>query len=293
MTTGTPQLAALAPAKLNLGLEIIGKRPDGFHDLATILVAVRPEDELVLTPADRPSLDIDVPSLAGDDNLAVRALLMLADHAGIAPDAAITVRKRIPAAAGLGGASSDAAAVLRLARDLWRLPTPDADLSILAAALGSDVAFFLRGGCALATGRGENLTPLRPPRTAWFVLVSPAVEIPRKTATLYAAIRPDDFSDGRRVREQARRLEQGERLDPELLGNAFARPLYALRPDLAALPPLMRRLGAQTIDLSGAGPAHYAVLDDAQNARALANRLRDELGDRAQVFVSPPLPPID
>ncbi len=293
MTLESGRFTTFAPAKLNLGLEILGKRRDGYHDLVTIFVAVRPEDEVALEAADRVALVVDDPALAGDDNLALRALLMLADHAEIAPNAAVSLRKRIPAAAGLGGASSDAAAVLLLARDRWQLPIPDADLADLAAALGSDVPFFLRGGCALATGRGEVLSPLPPPRDAWFVIVSPAVDIPRKTATLYGTLRPDDFSDGSRVREQSGRIADGLDLGPVLLGNAFERPLYALRPDLADLPPLMRRLGAPAVALSGAGPTHYAVLDDPDAAAALAARLRDALADRARVFVSPPLPAID
>lgn len=292
MTTGLPRFTARAPAKLNLGLEIVGRRPDGYHELATIFVAVRPEDDLAIAPADGPSLAVDDPALAGDDNLALHALRLLAERAGIAPNAAVALQKSIPAAAGLGGASSDAAAVLRLARELWQLPMPDTELVILAAALGSDVPFFLRGGCALATGRGEVLSPLPPPRDAWFVLVSPRFDIPRKTATLYGALRPEDFSDGARVHAQARGLERGESLDPALLGNAFTRPLYALLPDLAELPPLMRRLGAPTVTLSGAGPTHYAILDDEDAAAALMVRLCGALGNRARVFVSPPLPPI-
>jgi 4-diphosphocytidyl-2-C-methyl-D-erythritol kinase len=292
MTAGSSALAARAPAKLNLGLEIIGKRPDGYHELATIFVAVRPEDDLAIARAETASLLVDDPNLAGDDNLALRALHLLAAHAGIAPNAAIELRKRIPAAAGLGGASSDAAAVLRLARDLWRLPTPDADLANLAARLGSDVPFFRRGGCALGSGRGEVLAPLPMPSDAWFVLVAPAIAIPRKTATLYGAIRPSDYSDGTRILAQGQRLEHGQPLDPALLGNAFERPLHGLRPDLSELPPLMRRLGAPVVALSGAGPTHYAVLDDQAAAAALAARLRDALGDRARVFASPPLPPV-
>jgi 4-diphosphocytidyl-2-C-methyl-D-erythritol kinase len=296
-----PALVAHAPAKLNLGLEVLGLRADGYHDLATIFVAVEPTDRLSLTPApavDSPAgsrLAVDDPALADDDNLALRALTLLADESmhGSGGDATfrLHLKKRIPVAAGLGGASSDAAAALRLGREFWRLPLTEVDLAALALTLGSDVPFFLRGGCALATGRGERLDPLSPPVAAWFVIVAPDIAIPRKTATLYAALRADDFSDGSRVLAQAARLQRGEPLDIDLLANAFARPLCVLRPDLAELPVLMRRLGAPAAAVSGAGPSHYAVLQDPDEADRLASRLEEALGNRARVFTSPPLPP--
>jgi 4-diphosphocytidyl-2-C-methyl-D-erythritol kinase len=279
-------LVAYAPAKLNLGLEVLGRRGDGFHELATIFLAIAPADRLVLTPASDLRLTVDDPSLAGEDNLALRALRLLAERSGVPVQAALDLRKAIPAAAGLGGASSDAAAALLLGRAFWRVPATDQDLFVLAGELGSDVAFFLRAGCALASGRGDRLEPLSPPPAVRFVVVSPRIAIPRKTSTLYAELRPDDFSDGERVRQQAERLRRGERLDPGLLGNAFERALYALRPELGDLPPLMRDHGAPAVALSGAGPSHYAPFADPAAASACARRLRSALGEHASVFVT-------
>ena len=279
------------PAKLNLGLEVIGRRDDGFHEIATIFIAIDLYDRVALSPADDLELSCDDDSLAGTDNLALRALDLLREETSYSGGARIHLCKRIPAAAGLGGASSDAAAALLGGRQLWQLDLRDAELHDLAARLGSDVPFFLRGGCAIGRGRGDRLEPLPLPAGLWFVVVVPDVQIPAKTASLYARLSPEDFSDGSRIAAQAARLRSGQALDPTLLGNAFTRPLYAIVPELAALPDIMRDAGAESVAISGAGPAHYAVVTDEAQAEGVATRLRDRLGDRARVFVARPAPP--
>jgi len=254
----------------------------------TIFQTVALLDRLTLAPAPDLRLGCDDPALAGPDNLALRALARLRDRVGTTAGAHLRLEKNIPVAAGLGGASSDAAAALLAARRLWSALIADEELFELAAELGSDVPFFLRGGTALATGRGERLETLPAPAGLWFVIVSPAVAVPRKTATLYAALTQRDFSDGTRVERQAARLRADLPLAPELLVNAFARPLAALRPELEELPELMRAAGAPAVALSGAGPSHYAVLDDPEAARRLATRLSERLGPLAAVRVTTP-----
>jgi 4-diphosphocytidyl-2-C-methyl-D-erythritol kinase len=202
------------------------------------------------------------------------------------------LRKVIPTAAGLGGASSDAAAALIGAASLWSIPRDDPVLAELALVLGSDVPFFLRGGTALAEGRGERLNTLRPLRLTWFVVVTPILTapIPRKTATLYAALAETDRSSGDRVRALAASIEAGAALDPARLGNAFCRPLYALRPDLREIPAAMIAAGAPFAVLTGAGPSHYCAFDAAQAARELARRLGASLSGRARIFICRPAP---
>jgi 4-diphosphocytidyl-2-C-methyl-D-erythritol kinase len=282
-------LTLLAPAKLNLGLAITGRRADGYHDLVTIFQAVSIFDRLTLSPAPHLRLVCDDAALAGTDNLVLPALSRLRRQTGVAAGAAIALVKGIPVAAGLGGASSDTAAALRGALRLWRCAIDDGALTELAAAIGSDVPFFFRGGTALAVGRGDRLTALPTPAATRFVVVAPAVAIARKTATLYAALRPADYGDGAHVRAQAAALRGGGEIDPALLANAFTRPLYRLRPDLADLPELMRRHGAPNVALSGAGPSHYAVLGDPDAADRLGAELAAALGTSARVFVACPL----
>jgi len=279
-----------APAKLNLGLEVLGQRPDGYHDLATIFITISLFDELALIADERISVQCDHRQIAAEDNLVARALNLLVAETGTRFGARAELRKGIPAASGLGGASSDAAATLLGARDLWRMRMTDDELSPVGGRLGSDVPFFLRGGCAMGRGRGDLLEPLPLPADVQFVVVAPTITIPRKTATLYGALRPDDFSDGSAVAAQAARLRSCLGLDPALLGNAFTRPLFTLVPALADLPEAMRNAGAPSVALSGAGPAHYAVVEDPERAERIADNVRARLGNLARVYVVEPVP---
>jgi 4-diphosphocytidyl-2-C-methyl-D-erythritol kinase len=289
VTTARPrQVEIAASAKLNLGLEILGRRPDGYHELATIFLAVDLLDRLTLTAAADLTLICDDPSLPTTDNLAPRAVAALRQETGYRGGAHVALTKAIPAASGMGGASSDAAAALIAARDLWQLETSRRRLAEIAAALGSDVPFFLHGGCALGQGRGEIITPLPIPEDLSFVIVAPALTIPRKTATLFASLQPTDFSDGSRIFAQAARLRSGAPLDPAFLTNAFSRPLAALFPEIAELPSLMHKAGASTPAVTGAGPAHYAPVADPDEAKWIASRLRKSLGNKARVIVVRP-----
>jgi 4-diphosphocytidyl-2-C-methyl-D-erythritol kinase len=288
MTDQRPTIRIAAPAKLNLGLEVVGRRPDGYHDLVTIFQAIDLCDELTLTPAPGDRVRADLPGLEDERNLAVRALKRIRVAGGATDGVELAIRKRIPMAAGLGGASSNAAAALLAGRAFWRAPATDADLAELALALGSDVPFFLQGGTALATGRGERLTPLPTPSLT-FVVVAPRIAIPAKTASLFACLRPADRSDGTNVRINAERLRSGAPLGVSLLGNAFERPLLEMLPALADLRSVLRRVGAPNAALSGAGPAHYVVFDDPQRAAALAAAIRDAVAGRADVVVGHPL----
>jgi 4-diphosphocytidyl-2-C-methyl-D-erythritol kinase len=310
--TPTSRVEIDAPAKLNLGLEVIGRREDGFHEIATIFLAIDLCDRLALTPNPSPiamgeggnpavlqgsgpmlsgerfALRCDDPALAISENLAIRALEALDAESPLPGWVQIDLQKQIPAAAGLGGASSDAAATLIAARELFRLPVSDEVLHAIAARLGSDVPFFLRGGCALGRGRGEILDPLPVPNDLWFVLVVPRIMIPHKTASLYARLNASDLSDGGRVVAQAERIAASLPLDPDLLGNAFARPLYAVVPDLAGLQEQMCAAGAGVVGISGAGPTHFALFTDSERAEDVADRLRQALGNEARVIPAKP-----
>ena len=284
------EIERAAPAKVNLGLEVIGRRDDGFHEIATIFVAIDLCDRLTLTPSEKLELTCDDDALAGGDNLAFRALQFLREEIHHRGGARVELSKGIPAAAGLGGASSDAAAALIGGRDLWRSDVSDARLHEIASHLGSDVPFFLRGGCAVGRGRGDILDPLPLPRELWFVVVVPDTAIPRKTASLYAQLSAEDLSDGSRIAAQAARMAAGLPLDEALLKNAFASPLYVIAPELAALPNVMKDAGAPTVAISGAGPAHYTVVTDPVQAEQISKGLRKRLGDQARIIVASPAP---
>jgi len=262
-------------AKLNLGLEITGRRADGYHDLVTIFQTIALADEITVTEAPPGTLTLAAdPTLGGEQNLILRAARALAAQSGTTRGAALTLTKGIPVAAGCGGGSSDAAATLVALRTLWALPTTDAELAALATRLGADVPFFLRGGTALATGIGERLTPLPSQQKTWFVLVTPRLDPPAdKTRRLYGALGADDFGDGTRTLDQAARLRRGEPLDPALLTNSFAAPLALLFPTLAAWEARLLAAGAPFVQPSGSGPTLYTVAPSSSAAHAIAKAL--------------------
>jgi 4-diphosphocytidyl-2-C-methyl-D-erythritol kinase len=280
-------LALLAPAKVNLGLEIVGRRADDFHEVRTILVAVTLFDRITVARAETRSLWSDDSALATDDNLAMRAARALD------VPVRIELRKRIPAAAGLGGASSDAAAVLRAISRLHPSISSET-IRASAAALGSDVPFFLENRPALASGRGDLLEPMPEFKPVWFVIAAPALAIPNKTAALYRALATGDFSNGCRTTNVARKLGSGQPLASDDLVNAFQRPLYEGWPAASVARDALIDAGANAVGLSGAGPSHYAICDDFHSAAKLAAAVRKRLESGARVIVcrsvSEPMP---
>ena len=278
-------LSTRTPAKLNLGLEVLDRRSDGFHEINTVMVAIGIFDRLRIVAAPSLSFTGDVNADTGHENLAEIALSEFRNWAGGEPGAELRLKKRIPVAAGLGGASSDAAATLRLAKRLWRVHIPKTELHELAAKLGSDVPFFLRCGAALATGRGEKLEPLPPPSTTWFVVASPNIVLPHKTERLYGLLQPGNFTAGDHVGQVANVLRMGNFPSPELLANAFERPLSQLFPALREeLTQMFHRAGAPFIALSGAGPSHYTAVADPFRAEHIAAKLRALLGSATDIL---------
>lgn len=262
-----------APAKVNLTLEVLRRRPDGYHEVATILQAVGLWDELALEEAEALSFRCSVPELDGADNLVVKAANLLASEGNSNRGAAISLTKRIPVAGGLGGGSADAAAALVGLNALWGLGLSHERLSALAAQLGSDVPFFLSGGTAIATGRGELVTSLPAVRLAWLVVVAPDVTLPRKTASLYGALTAADYAGGRATEHAVARLTKGAALDAAMLVNAFERVAYRVFPSLASFADAMRAAGAERVHLAGSGPSLFTLAPDEASGKAMAERL--------------------
>jgi 4-diphosphocytidyl-2-C-methyl-D-erythritol kinase len=190
-----PVHGPLARAKVNLWLKVVGRRADGYHLLDSLVAFADLADSLDAAAADTLSLTLDGPgasSFAGEgDNLVLKAARLLADHAGVAPRAALRLVKRIPVAAGLGGGSADAAAALQALAGLWRLALPAEQLFDLAAKLGADVPMCLAGRPALVSGIGEKLEPAPALPACGLLLVNPGTALP--TAAVFAA-RRGDFS---------------------------------------------------------------------------------------------------
>lgn len=267
-------LSTLARAKVNLGLEVLGRRPDGYHEVRTVLATISLADRLEAEAAEALAVRSTRPDLGGESDLVYRAARVLLAAAGRGGGAVLRVEKRIPVAAGLGGGASDAAATLRLLRRLLRLNLTEPDLCRLAARLGADVPFFLRGGVALAAGRGDRLEPL-PNLPPWPVLVALDREGPAdKTRRAYGALGPGHWSSGEGVLRLAERLIRGGWSADEPPPNAFDAVAEALYPGIGELKARLHRAGARWASLAGAGPAIFTVEPDPDRARAIARTLR-------------------
>ena len=260
-----------APAKLNLGLHVLRKRPDGFHDLETVFLRIPWADTLTVRPAEQITLTCSDSSLTTDEtNLVMKAALALAQTCGEAQGAALHLEKRLPHGAGLGGGSSDAAATLRLLVGLWKRDVPEATLHRLALALGSDVPFFLGAAAAHATGRGEILTPLPGYRLPFtLVVVVPPVAV--STAAAFARICPHATH-----RPDLRALVTSNDLARwrTTLVNDFEAPIFEAYPLIRTVKETLLEAGAGYAAMSGSGSAVFGVFEEAQRARAAAEAAR-------------------
>jgi 4-diphosphocytidyl-2-C-methyl-D-erythritol kinase len=290
------QVEVVTPAKINLFLEVLGKRADGYHELETVLVTVAMYDTLIFQPRNDAEIRLScrwgaglsaaVQAMPGDhrneaeplfgeiprdsENLVWRAVERLRTAAQVTLGAAIWLVKRIPAAAGLGGASSDAAAALVAANQAWNLDWPRQRLAEVAAELGSDVPFFLSRGAAICRGRGEQVEPLAVPRLHVIVVRPPSgLSTPR----VFAACRPTprrigseafvaDLAGGN-LAAVGRRMQNG-------LQSAAA----GLTPWIGRLADEFREQGVSASQMSGSGTSLFALCRTARQARRLASRLR-------------------
>ena len=288
--------SAVGAAKLNLTLEVIGKRADGFHDLASTAVSLDLADEVRLTiGGNERSItyrdDNGRPvSIETSDDIIRRVWSALESRCVLSTGASVEVIKRIPITSGLGGGSTDAAAFLRLARRAWDLPLSDDVLCEVGAEVGSDVPVCVLGGTVRMAGRGERVTPVFfPSHSDWAVLLHRA-EIPvpaAKTATMYRSLRSSDFRDGGATQSLLSVLSSGKSPTQGDCVNSFDRPAREVMQGLtsawrnmgAAIAHASMEVGAEPVTplLAGAGPTLFAILRP-DVAEAAAERLRDGYG---------------
>jgi 4-diphosphocytidyl-2-C-methyl-D-erythritol kinase len=265
----------LAPAKLNLFLEILGRRPDGYHELESLMVAVDLHDTLrfAVDPTGSITLRCDDPTLpTGRENLVVRAAERLQAESGCPLGATIELRKAIPAEAGLAGGSSDAAATLVALDRLWDLRVSPDRLDALAGEIGSDVAFFRQAPAAICRGRGERVEAVAMAEPLHFVLVCPPIGL--STADVYRNLRPPE-----RPRPIGPVLEALVGGRPDALGRSLFNRLQPVaerrRPDLTRVRDALASLGP-SLDghlMSGSGSAFFGLARDRDAADDAARRL--------------------
>ncbi|MDP3767039.1 MAG: 4-(cytidine 5'-diphospho)-2-C-methyl-D-erythritol kinase [Dehalococcoidia bacterium] len=247
-----------AHAKLNLTLEILGRRPDGYHEIASVMQTIDLHDNLTVRPADDIKVECDNPSLAGEANLAHRAAEALRKQAPAGRGALITITKRIPVAAGLGGGSSDAAAALRALNRLWELGLPLERLAAIGTAVGSDVPFLVHGGAAHVRGRGEQVTRLPPADLGSLVLLCPDIQLEAKTSQLFDRVTPGIYTTGGLTSKLAARIRGRGDVPAELMFNAFNALAPQVFPGWTVYRDTLASLGAREIMLAGAGPSMFA-----------------------------------
>jgi 4-diphosphocytidyl-2-C-methyl-D-erythritol kinase len=287
------------PAKINIALTVGPLRPDGYHDLATIFHSVSLWDDVAAQPADDFELEIVGHYVAGvprdDTNLALRAARLLAKRAGVAGGVRLRVRKEIPVAGGLAGGSADAAGALLACSRLWNVAMSAQELGELAAEVGSDVPFALRGGTALGQGRGERLEALHLSRRLYWVIVTargglstPAVyrrfdELNSVLGTRGPTLLPESALNA---------VQTGEaHAVARIMGNDLQAAAVDARPDLAATLGAGVDSGALGGIVSGSGPTCVFLADDEAHAEVLAQRLRAAgVGERVMTAFGPVTP---
>lgn len=270
-----------AHAKINLTLEVLGKRDDGFHDIVSIMQTIDLHDVVTLKRADDITLTCDDPALAGEDNLVLVAARKLRETAGVDLGVDISLEKHIPVSAGLGGGSSDAASVLNGLNQLWELKLELDVLEEIATGIGSDVPYFLSGGTALVQGRGEHVVPLAHANIRWMVVVSPESDLPDKTARLYGQISDSDHTRGVLTHKLAGRIRGGGDAPAQFFFNAFEPYAEKVFPEYAAIRETFRSLGAMGILMSGAGPSMFALAPSREVGVAWQLMLQMQHGLRA------------
>jgi 4-diphosphocytidyl-2-C-methyl-D-erythritol kinase len=267
-----------ALAKINLTLEVLRKRPDGYHEIRSVLQAIDLYDTLYIQAGKGVSFKCDMREWSAGKSLVNKAVALLQESGSIKKGAAITLEKQIPMMAGLGGDSSDAAALLKGLNDFWRLNLSNERLQEPAAQLGSDVAFFLRGGTALADGRGEIITPLPALPKMYVVLVVPDIPgEPGKTGRMYAALKTEHFTCGGITEKLIQTLHKDNHFDTSLLFNAFENVAFDMYPGLMTYQERLINLDAPQVHLAGSGPTLFSIMPDKARAEALYRKCKSQM----------------
>jgi 4-diphosphocytidyl-2-C-methyl-D-erythritol kinase len=282
-----------AYAKINLTLDVLGRRSDGYHELATVMQTVDLYDTLCLTDSQDEQVQMICSNaeLSNENNLAARAARMIQQHLPAPRGVRIELYKRIPTAAGLGGGSSDAAAVLLALQQWWQLPLSTQDLRTMAASLGSDVPFFISGGLALCEGRGERVTPLTqywPTQMRWLLLLKPAIGV--STASVFRQLPTSDYTDGTHTREVCAALNANQNPDWEHLHNSLERSVLEQYSPVAQARKALLDAGAPLVRLSGSGPTLFIPFPDLASAFQIHQRMRDQ---GYEVFLTRPITSLD
>lgn len=264
-----------APAKINLTLEVLAKRDDGYHELRSVIQTINLCDTIHLVRSDHTSYHSESAEWDGEKSLVSKAVRLFSEETGCSNGVSVIVEKRIPMMAGLGGDSSDAAAALRGLDRLFETGLPLQALHRMAEKLGSDVPFFLYGGTALIEGRGERVTSLPPVRPVWIVLLVPEMDIPPgKTGRLFSALTPELFTAGEKTERFITNLEKG--ITGEGIFNVFEKVAWDVFPGLGEYRDILKKLSGNDAHLAGSGPVLFTLVEDESKAGELHGKLAEK-----------------
>ncbi len=272
-----------AYAKINLTLSALGRRADGYHELASVMQTISLHDTLRFSvdksATGHDAFTCDLPELAGPDNLVARAVALLrAETARPLSNLDIQLHKEIPAQGGLGGGSSDAATTIAALNALLELDITQARLEELAGQLGSDTPYLVTGGTARIYGRGERVDPLPDIEPLWITLVTPAA--PVSTAALFRALTLEDYGDTAATDALVATIRAGQPISFDALENTLEPAVFRLYPEVAQTRDRLLALGAPLVRMSGSGPSLFVPTDSLTEAAELARRA-GAAGERA------------
>lgn len=260
-----PRLTLPSFAKVNLHLRVLGKRNDGFHELCTVFQTISLHDELTFTPAGNIEFICSDPTVpSGSENVVFRAASELGKRYGVTAGATINLEKRIPSPGGLGGGSSNAAVALMGLSRLWNLDVPNDELREVAAELGSDVPFFLYGGTAIGTGRGEIIEPIDDLNAEFVLIVTPDVAV--STGDAFAGLNAPSLtkSESGHILNVCRFELESLDLLHTALKNDFETTVFAAYPEVGRIKDTLLGLGAKQALMSGSGASVFGIFDNEQ-----------------------------
>ncbi|NNV04198.1 MULTISPECIES: 4-(cytidine 5'-diphospho)-2-C-methyl-D-erythritol kinase [Bacillales] len=279
------RISVKAPAKINLTLDVLAKRPDGYHEVEMVMTTVDLADRVDLTLRQDGAITLDCSaSFVPDDirNHAYKAAVLLRERYQIRQGVHVHIDKQIPVAAGLAGGSSDAAAALRGLNKLWNLGLSLDELAAIGAEIGSDVPFCVYGGTALARGRGEQITHLPAPAPCWVILAKPPIGV--STADVYGRLRVQEIARHPSTEQMIRSIrEQDFSLMCRSMGNVLEEVTLDMHPQVRQIKELMEQSGADGVLMSGSGPTVFALVQKEAKVHRIYNALRGFVKD---VFVA-------
>lgn len=276
-----------AYAKINLGLDVLRRRPDGYHEVKMVMQTVDIYDDLFLEKTEKPGVELQIEGselTAGKDNLICRAAELFMEEKGIAGGVKIRLVKRIPIAAGMAGGSSDAAATLRGMNELWETGCSAQELQELGVRLGADIPYCVVGGTMLSEGIGEILTPLPAPPECVLLIAKPEISV--STKFVYENLHADTLKSHPDIDGMVEAIRRGQLEGiTERMGNVLETVTTKTYPVIEEIKTVMKEKGAENALMSGSGPTVFGIFGQKEQAEEAAAILRER--DLAkQVFVT-------